>query len=140
MTYRRFHPIHTRLYRWSGGRGPVGRALGVDMILLAVRGRRSGEPRTVPLVAVRDGASWLVVGSNAGKEWTPGWVHDLRLGPAVDVTHRRTVVSHAAREAAPHEYERLWAAVATAYPGFEVYRGRTARAVPIFVLDPIPAD
>ena len=49
LTHPRFHPIHRRLYGWTGGRGPVGRALGMDMLLVETRGRRTGEPRIIPL-------------------------------------------------------------------------------------------
>lgn len=140
LTHPRFHPFHRRLYRWSGGLGPMSRALGVDMILVTGRGRRSGADRTVPLAAVRDRETWVVVGSNAGKERMPAWVHNLRDEPNVLVQHRRTVARYRAREAVEHELEHLWELASRTYPGFGVYRGRTARSVPLFVLEPVRAD
>jgi deazaflavin-dependent oxidoreductase (nitroreductase family) len=146
LTHRRFHPIHRRLYRWSGGRGVTSRALGVDMILVTMPGRQSGAARTVPLAAVRDGPSWIVVGSNAGKPSMPAWAHNLRDAGDVIVEHRAASAPFRAREAAGDERERCWAMAVAAYPGFEAYRARTTRPIPVFVLErlapaePVAAD
>jgi deazaflavin-dependent oxidoreductase (nitroreductase family) len=140
LTHPRFHPIHRRLYRWTGGRGPVSRALGMDMILVTARGRRTGTERTVPLAAVPDRGAWVVVGSNAGKTRAPAWIHNLRADPDVRVEHRGRAGAFRAREATGDELERLWALVIGAYPGFGVYRDRTARQVPLFILEPTVVD
>jgi F420H(2)-dependent quinone reductase len=140
LSHPRFHPAHRRLYRMSGGRGPVSRALGVDMILVATRGRRSGAQRVVPLAAVRDGSDWVVVGTNAGKPRLPAWVLNLRADPRVAVEHRTTIAPHVAHEVDGADYERLWRLVTGAYPGFIVYRDRTPRPVPLFVLRPASAS
>ena len=139
LTDPRFHPVHRRLYRWTSGRGPLGRALGMDMLLIETRGRRSGEPRVIPLGAVRDEASWILVASNAGKARMPAWAYNLRADPNVVVEHERRRTPHAAREATDAaEYDRLWTLVTAAYPGYDVYRKRTERRIPLFVLEPVP--
>ena len=129
--------IHRRLYTWTGGRGLVGGALGVDVILVETRGRRSGVPRVLPLGAVRDGATWVLTASNGGKERLPAWVHNLRADPIVTVDHEGGRSRHAAREVARDEYDRLWSLVTAAYPGYQVYRDRADRPIPLFVLDPV---
>jgi deazaflavin-dependent oxidoreductase (nitroreductase family) len=139
LTHPRFHPIHRRLFGWTGGRGPVGRALGMDMLLVETRGRRTGEPRIIPLGAVRDGRTWIVIASNAGKDRMPAWAHNLRADPAVVVEHGGRRTPHVAREATDAaEYDRLWTLVTAAYPGYDVYRERTERRIPLFVLEPSP--
>ena len=140
LTHPRFHPIHRRLYRWSGGRGPVSRALGMDMILVTAVGRKSGEPRTIPLGAVRDGSSWILIASNAGKPRMPAWAHNLRATPRVRVEHRGAVADFRAQEATGDAWTRLWAIVTSAYPGYDVYRARTDRPIPLFVLEPAMAE
>ena len=140
LTHPRFHPFHRRLYRWTGGRGIVGRALGMDMLLVTMRGRRTGEPRTVPLGAVADGDAWVLIGSNAGRPHTPGWVHNLRAHPAVTVEHRRTHRGYRARESDGSERDRLWAHVTRAYPGYQVYEDRTDRRIAVFVLEPVERE
>lgn len=137
LTHPRFHPIHRRLYHWSGGRGPISRALGMDMILVETVGRKSGTPRSIPLGAVRDGRSWILIASNAGKARMPAWVHNLRADPAVRVVHRGATAPFAAHEAIGEERDRLWPIVVAAYPGYDVYRRRTDRVIPLFVLEPV---
>ncbi|MFP5343343.1 MAG: nitroreductase/quinone reductase family protein [Candidatus Limnocylindria bacterium] len=137
LTHRWFHPIHRRLYRLTGGRGIASRALDMDMVLVTMVGRRSGTARTIPLAAVLDGPGWILVASNAGKARMPDWAHNLRADGAVTVEHRRGVRPFTAREVTdPEEYEARWQQAVAAYPGYAVYRARTARAIPLFVLEP----
>jgi deazaflavin-dependent oxidoreductase (nitroreductase family) len=138
LTHRWFHPFHRRLYRLTGGRGVVSHALGMDMILVTMVGRRSGLARTVPLAAVRDGETWVLVGSNAGKDRMPAWVHNLRAASAVHVDCRGAVAPFLAREVTePSEADRRWQQVIAGYPGYAVYRERTDRPIPLFVLEPV---
>lgn len=137
LTHRWFHPVHRHLYRLTGGRGVLSRALGMDMILVTMVGRRSGRSRTIPLAALRDGASWVLVGSNAGKDQMPSWVHNLRAVSAVGVDCRGAVAPFVAREVTDAvELERRWQQVIAGYPGYDVYRRRTDRPIPLFVLEP----
>ncbi len=136
LTNRVVTLAHRAAYRVLGGRGPLARALGMDMILVTAHGRRSGADRTVPLAAVRDGASWVIVGSNSGKPTMPAWVHNLRADGAVEVTHRGRRGRFLAHEATGAAADRLWPLVVAGYPGFAVYRDRTTRIVPLFVLEP----
>jgi len=136
LTHPLFHPVHRRLYRWTGGRGPLSRALGMDMLLVTMLGRRTGAARVVPLGAVRDGDTWILIGSNAGRARTPAWVHNLRTDPAVTVEHGAATADFRAREAHGDEYERRWVTVTAAYPGYQVYRDRTDRPIALFVLEP----
>jgi deazaflavin-dependent oxidoreductase (nitroreductase family) len=141
LTSRPFTRWHRWIYRRTGGRGPLSRALGTDMLLVTATGRRSGEPRTVPLGAIRHGASWIVVGSNAGKDREPAWAHNLRADGAVQVEHRGERRPFRAHEADPAEAARLWPVVVAAYPGYGVYRERTDRPIALFVLEPVaPVD
>jgi deazaflavin-dependent oxidoreductase (nitroreductase family) len=140
LTHPRFHPIHRRLYAWTGGRGPVGRALGMDMILVETRGRKTGELRIIPLGAVRDGATWILIASNAGKDQMPGWVFNLRADPTVTVEHGGVRRPFRAREVDGDAYDHTWQIVTAAYPGYDVYRARTERRIPLFVLDPVESS
>jgi deazaflavin-dependent oxidoreductase (nitroreductase family) len=148
LTSRPFTVWHRWIYRRTDGRGILARALGMDMILVTVRGRRSGELRTVPLGAIRHDDDWIVIGSNAGKDRAPAWVHNLRsastAGPgdpagAITVEHRGVARPHVVHEAVEDEAANLWPIVIEAYPGYGIYRDRTERSVPLFVLSPVEA-
>ncbi len=78
------------------------------MLLLTAIGRRSGEPRTVPVVYLADGERQIVIGSNAGHARTPAWSHNLQANPdaKVQIRGKRQLVR--ARVAAGEEREQLW--------------------------------
>jgi F420H(2)-dependent quinone reductase len=129
----------TRLNRWllrrTGGRVGGG-GLGMDVILVTTRGRRTGEARTVPLGAVRVGLDWVVIGSNAGHDRMPAWALNMRAEPAVTVEVGGAASQFRAHEAVDDEADRLWPVVTGAYPGYADYRTRTDRPIPLFVLVP----
>lgn len=131
--------LHPVLYRWSGGRGILGRVLGCETILLTTTGRRSGAKRTVALFAfplADPPGSWAVVGSRGGSGRIPAWFHNLEATPdAVLQIHDRTAAVRT-RQAAGDEYERLFEIAANGFPGYRVYRARAAHPIPIVVMEP----
>jgi len=134
-TTRVVYFLHRFIYRLSGGRIFI-RSLGCPVILLTTMGRKSGEPRTAPIFGFPEGQSVVVVPSNAGKEHYPSWYLNLRANPQAQVQLGREVRQLKAREATPEECERLWPILIHRYGGFEFYRQRTDRHIPILILDP----
>jgi F420H(2)-dependent quinone reductase len=128
---------HTYLYRRTGGRlgarvpGGRGRMLLVDHV-----GARSGTLRTTPLLYIPDGEDLLIVASKGGYPKHPAWFHNLRANPEtyVQVDDERRRVR--ARVATPAERERLWGLAVAVWPGYEDYRRRTDREIPLVVLEP----
>jgi F420H(2)-dependent quinone reductase len=127
--------LNVPLYRISGGRigGRVGKA---PVLLLTTTGRRSGEPRTAPVVYLRDGENLVVIGSNAGHSRTPAWSLNLKADPdaQVEVGRRRRPVR--ARVAEGEERAGLWRRHNEQYSGFDEYEARTDRYIALFVLEP----
>ena len=134
---RQFSRVHRWLLRRTGGRGAIGRVLGLSVILVTTTGRRTGEARTVPLGAVRDGARWLVIGSNAGHDRPPAWALNMVADPDVSVDAGGGQTRYRAHEAVGDEADRLWPLVISIYPGYADYQARTDRPIPLFVLDPV---
>jgi deazaflavin-dependent oxidoreductase (nitroreductase family) len=128
--------LHVLLYRLTGGR--VGQRFrgGPPMLLLEHIGARSGTRRTTPLVYVRDGENVVLVASKGGFPRNPAWFHNLLAHPdtTVQIGARREAVR--ARVADPAERERLWPKVVATYPGYEDYQRRTAREIPLVILEP----
>lgn len=106
------------------------------MLLLDHVGARSGVKRTTPLVYVRDGPNVVLVASKGGHPHNPSWFHNLRANPdaAIQIGSRRLTVR--ARIADPPERARLWPKAIEVYPGYEGYQGRTAREIPLVILEP----
>lgn len=127
--------VHAGLYRLTGGRwfGAVG---GGRILLLTTIGRRTGVPRTVPLLAVRDGDAYVVIGSQGGHDTHPAWYLNLRAEPFATVEIGREVRNVRAHELSGDDRERCWRALTSAYSGYAGYRERTTREFPVVGLDP----
>jgi deazaflavin-dependent oxidoreductase (nitroreductase family) len=137
VTNHRVARAHRWLIEQTGGRGLVGRALGLDMIVVTTTGRRTGAPRTVPLGAIRDGDRLLVVGSNAGRDEAPSWALNMEAIPEVTVAiGGGEPEPYVARRPVGMEADRLWLLVVGRYPGYADYQARTDRPIPLFVLEP----
>ncbi|MDO8616781.1 MAG: nitroreductase family deazaflavin-dependent oxidoreductase [Dehalococcoidia bacterium] len=127
--------LHRLLYRVSGG-GIGGRFGKAPMLLLTTTGRRSGKPRTVPLLYLADGERIVVVGSNGGDDRDPAWWLNLQHDPRgqMQIGRRRRAVT--AGKADPQEKARLWPQITALYAGYDEYQTRTAREIPLVVLRP----
>jgi len=135
-TTRLFYTLHRAIYRLSGGR-IFSRSVGCPVVLLTTTGRKSGEPRTAPIFGFREGESIVVVPSNAGKKNYPSWYFNLRANPEAQVQFGSEIRRVRAREATPEERERLWPFLASQYGGYQVYRERTDRHIPVIILEPV---
>jgi len=131
-----FGKLHVPLYRASRGR-LFGRFDRAPVLLLTTVGRRSGRPRTAPVVYLADGERLIVIGSNAGHTRAPAWSLNLEANPVAYVElrggERRNVL---ARIAAGEERAELWLKVNEMYSGFDDYSARTTREIRLFVLEP----
>jgi deazaflavin-dependent oxidoreductase (nitroreductase family) len=127
--------FNVAVYRLSRGRlmGKVGRA---PVLLLTTTGRRSGQPRTAPVLYLEDGDRLVVIGSNAGNARPAAWALNLQADPAAEVEVRGRRRQVRARLTSGEERDELWRRMNEQYGGFEDYRARTARDIPVLVLEP----
>ena len=122
--------MHARLYRRFGGRR-FAKWLRRPAFLLTVRGRKTGEPRDVMLMLVRDGDDLLVCGSNGGNRGTPNWYSNLRAAGKAIVTVDGESWPVTSRELEGDERERAWEILCAAYPDFPTYQRHTDRLLPV---------
>jgi deazaflavin-dependent oxidoreductase (nitroreductase family) len=135
MFIKSWSAVHEFWYRLTGGLigGRFGRA---RMLLLTTTGRKSGRPRTTPLLYLEDGGNLVVIASNGGNPMHPAWWLNLKSDPRAEVQvgrERRTVT---AEEAEGEERERLWRAVVDVNSGYEGYQKSTTRRIPVVILRP----
>ena len=94
----------------------------------------------MPLGYSRDGPDYVLIGSNAGQDEQPAWILNLRTNPQATVRIGRARVQVLAEEADSDRRSRLWAELVRQAPIYEGYRKRTARKIPVVILEPrIPA-
>jgi deazaflavin-dependent oxidoreductase (nitroreductase family) len=127
---------HVQRYRETDGE--VGYEWnGVPTLLLTTMGRRSGEPRTTPLIFARDGNDYLVVASVGGMPQHPGWYFNLRSTPKASIQVKADRIEVEAHEASVDEKPRVWQLVNDVWPNYDVYQSRTERIIPVMVLTPV---
>jgi deazaflavin-dependent oxidoreductase (nitroreductase family) len=110
---------------------------GADLLLLTTTGAKSGQPRVSPLAYFRIDGKLLILGSFAGSDINPGWVHNLRANPSARVEIGNESSDVSARELPPAERDELFSTIAAAAPGFAEYQAKTDRIIPVFELQPV---
>ena len=126
------------LYEGSGGTaGTTLRDTGLPVIIVTNRGNRTGGIRKTPLMRVKDGNSYVLVGSRGGNPKNPSWVYNLRADGNVEVRDGREVQDMQVREVDDEgERARLWELAVAAFPPYDEYRTRTTRRIPVFIAEP----
>jgi deazaflavin-dependent oxidoreductase (nitroreductase family) len=126
---------HVERYRATGGELGHDWKRGSSTLLLTTVGRRSGEPRTAPLIYGRRGEDYLVVASKGGADEPPGWYVNLREHPEVEVQVLDERFTAHARDATPEEKPALWATMVAEWPAYDDYQRKTGREIPVVVLE-----
>jgi deazaflavin-dependent oxidoreductase (nitroreductase family) len=109
---------------------------GAPVCLVTMRGRRSGQLRTMPLIYVPNGDDVLLVASQGGMDRHPLWYYNIAANPQVEVQVGAQKRQMAARQIGDDEKRRLWPILLSVYPDFDDYQARTARNIPVFVCSP----
>jgi len=135
---RTLHWLDSAVHRITAGRTTLTSLLaGLPVIMLMTTGAKSGRPRTVPLLGLRDENRIIVIASSYGRSQHPAWYHNLRATPHATVTIDSVATPVLAHEATGAQRDRLWRAALRIYPGYAAYARRAApRQIPIFVLTP----
>ena len=98
---------------------------------------KTGATRKTPLMRVKDGANYILVGSMGGAPTHPVWVYNLRVNPAVELRDHTVVQAMRVREVEDAaERARLWEVAVAAFPPYAEYQTRTTRQIPLFVAAP----
>ena len=126
------------LYEGSGGaQGTTLRDSGLPVIIVTNRGNKTGAIRKTPLMRVKDGSNYVLVGSRGGAPTNPVWVYNLRADGDVEIRDETEVYAMQVREVEDaEERARLWEVAVGAFPPYEEYQDRTRRKIPVFVAEP----
>ena len=124
------------LQRLTKGRVTVLRIAGLPNLTLTARGRKSGVPRSTPLLAVPRGKDWLIAGSNFGGPKQPVWVVNVEANPDVQITVKGRTSDFTARRLEGEEREQAWADMVKVWPNYNLYATRTDRQIKVFELTP----
>ena len=120
-------------FRANGGKvgGPFE---GGTLLLLTTTGAKSGQPRLAPLAYLTIEDKMIIIGSKAGADTNPDWVHNLRANPQAHIEVGTTEYDVIARELPPAERDAVYAKIVQQSPVFGDYQANTSRVIPLFEL------
>ena len=133
---QRFMAFNTWLIHTSRGR--LGTSMGGQTVLiLHTTGRKSGQPRAVPISYFRDGEQYFIIGSNWAQEKHASWYFNLKDNPRAALEVNGEKISVVAREVEGEEYVRLWNAAVARYPYYAGYKKSVTRKIPIMLFEQV---
>jgi deazaflavin-dependent oxidoreductase (nitroreductase family) len=128
-----FTRLHRTVYR--GTHGLIGHnLLGIQMLLLTTRGRKTGRRRTLPLAYIEDRGDFLVVASNGGADRSPAWLLNLQAARTAELQVRHQTFEVQWSEVPKGERLKCWRKLQAAVPAYRAYRHRSEREIPIIRL------
>lgn len=130
-----FGQEHVDRYRATDGAEGYRWQRDTTILLLTTRGAKTGTERVIPLIFERHGDDYLIVASRGGTDAPPGWYVNLRADPDVGVQIEGEVFRAHARDATPQEKPEMWRKMAAVWPDYDAYQERTAREIPVVVLE-----
>ncbi|MCG8915875.1 nitroreductase family deazaflavin-dependent oxidoreductase [Actinokineospora sp. PR83] len=112
------------------------KVLGSPIVLLTLRGAKSGKRRYTPVMRVEHEGRYAVVASNGGAEAHPVWYHNIKAHPEFTLQDGTVTKEYTAREVDGEERAQWWERAVAAYPSYAEYQTKTDRQIPVFVLEP----
>jgi deazaflavin-dependent oxidoreductase (nitroreductase family) len=107
---------------------------GGTLLLLTTTGAKSGQPRLAPLAYLTVDDKMIIIGSKAGADTNPDWVHNLRAHPRAHIEVGTETYDVTARELPPDERDATYPKIAAVAPVFGEYQANTSRVIPLFEL------
>lgn len=132
--------IREQVENYESSGGSLGGTLwdtGRPIVIVTMRGAKSGKIRKVPPMRVEYEGTYAAVASNGGTPDHPVWYFNLRADPRVDLQDGDRVHAMLAREVTGEEKDRWWARAVAAFPSYVGYRDKAGREIPVFVLEPV---
>ncbi|MFD9949944.1 nitroreductase family deazaflavin-dependent oxidoreductase [Nonomuraea sp. NPDC059023] len=124
------------LYESSGGtEGTTLWDTGLPVIIVTMRGAKSGKIRKIPLMRVEHEGRYAAVGSKGGYPAHPVWYFNLKANPHVELQDGPGHQNMTAREVTGDERAEWWERAVAAFPPYAEYQEKTDRLIPVFVLE-----
>ena len=106
------------------------------LVLVTLRGAKSGREMTLPIEYLLDGGRLVVFGTKGGAPDNPAWFYNLQANPKATIETGTETIPVTARVADPAEREPIWTRQKQAEPGFAEYETKTDRQIPVVILEP----
>ena len=115
---------------------PSGFIAGWPVIHLTTIGAKTGLKRSIAVLGIPEGDEIILIASNFAKNKNPSWYYNLKKNPTAWIRSNGKTRMYLAREADPDNYDHYWNAALNAHIGYDSYRQRSTRKIPILILSP----
>ena len=138
VSARVLHRLDRPVYRATRGRHTLSSLIsGLPVVMLTTTGRRSGQPRTVPLLGIPTPEGMAVIASNFGRHSHPAWYANLRSDPHAELSVGGRRQRCLAVEVEGERRDAIWRQGLVGYPGYRQYESRAAhRRIHVLLLEP----
>ncbi len=124
----------------AAGTTAAAEIMGRRVVVLTMRGAKSGRLRKVPLMRVEHDGTYAAVASKGGAPDHPQWYFNLRAHPEITLQDGTTTTDVVAREISGAERDEWWPRCVAAYPPYADYQTKTDRLIPVLLLEPAPTS
>jgi deazaflavin-dependent oxidoreductase (nitroreductase family) len=114
-----------------------GRFEGRTLLLLHTKGAKSKQERINPVAYVKDGDRFVVIASKGGAPTHPSWYYNVVANPELTIEVGTEIFQAHAAVAEEPDRTRLYNKMVEMMPGFDDYRQKTTRVIPVIVLTPV---
>lgn len=121
----------------AAGDTSVGGFNGMHVVLMTMRGAKSGKLRKVPVMRVEHDGVYAAVASLGGAPKNPVWYYNLQADPKIQLQDGERTGEYVAREIDGEEYKLWWKRSVEAFPNYAEYQLKTDRIIPVFLLEPV---
>jgi len=133
---KHMHRIDMFALNLTRGRFALSELAGWTIILLTTTGAKTGNNRTIPLLAGVEKDRIAVAASSFGRKHNPAWYYNLKANPPCVVTYKNETYIFMAREVEGDEYDKYWTLISSNYVGYEKYKmSASPRHIPIMILE-----
>jgi len=114
--------------------------MGLPVVIITTTGKSSGKLRKTPVMRVEHDGRYVAIASMGGAPSNPGWYHNMKASPVVELQDGARRQEYAARELEGPERDGWWARAMEAFAGYAEYETATTRTIPVMLLEPAPAS
>ena len=130
------HHADALMLRLTAERHTFTELVGLPIAQLRMIGAKTGKPRTLTLVCLPDADRLVLIATNFGQKHNPAWYYNLKAHPECKVEWNQRIETYNARETSGDEYDKYWQFAVSYYGGYEKYKERAGRKIPVMLLQP----
>jgi deazaflavin-dependent oxidoreductase (nitroreductase family) len=121
-------------YEASGGqRANTLRETGIPVIVVTMRGHRSGKVRKIALMRVEHDGEYALIASYGGRPANPGWYNNLVASPGITIQDGPEPHDFVVSEVTGDERQAWFERAVEVFPTYAEYQAKADRVIPVLI-------